>query len=104
MQAAALLVLIMVLAIACAVSLYVLDRVRRREVLFRWASDNGFRLVKFSQPLVEATPFPMAWSKSIHVFKIVVADANGSERTGFVRLGDVWRGLSSSRAEVCWQQ
>ncbi len=95
--------LVMVLAVACAVGLYVMDRVRRREALFRWASMNGFRLLKFSQPIVEATPFPLTASKSQHVFKILVADAEGHERKGFVRLGSIWRGLSSPQAEVRWQ-
>lgn len=94
---------VFVLAAACAVSLYVLDRVRRREALFRWASSNGYRLLKFGQPLVEATPFPFTLSKSQHIFKITVADSTGSERAGYVRLGGFWRGLSSPKAEVRWQ-
>ncbi len=95
-------ILVLVLAVACAVGLYVMDRVRCREALFRWASTNGFRLLRFSQPMVEATPFPFTPSKSQHVFKIVVADAECRERNGFVRLGDVWHRLSLSNAEVRW--
>ena len=83
--------LVLVLAVACAVGLYVMDRVRRREALFRWASINGFRLLRFSQPMVEATPFPFTPSKSQHFFKIVVADSEGHQRKGFVRLGDLAR-------------
>ena len=47
-------------AVLLFVTLYWLDRVRRREALFRWASKNGYRLVAFGQPiLTEASPFPV---------------------------------------------
>jgi hypothetical protein len=95
--------LLLLLVIACPVTLYLLDRRRRREALFQWATVNGFRLLRFSQPLVEATPFSLTPSNSQHVFKIIVADSEGRELAGFVRLGDMWRGLSSSQAEVRWQ-
>jgi hypothetical protein len=78
--------IVFVLAVVCAVVLYVLDRIRRWEALFRWASVNGYRVLKFSQPMVEATPFPITPTKSQHVFKVVVADSEGRERQGFVRL------------------
>ena len=98
-----LLVLVSVLAVACVVSLYIMDRIRRREALFRWASANGYRLLKFAQPMIERTPFPFTPSKSQHVFRITVADSTGCEREGFVRLGSIWRGLSSAKAEVRWR-
>ena len=93
-----------VLAVVCAVSLYAMDRIRRREALFRWASANGYRILKFAQPMVERTPFLFTPSKSQHVFKITVADSAGRERNGFVRLGGIWRGLASAKTEVRWQQ
>ena len=51
------------LAVALATSFYAMDRIRRKEALFRWASTNGFRVLKFSQPIVEATPFRFTPSK-----------------------------------------
>jgi hypothetical protein len=95
--------LVFLLAVACAVSLYVLDRVRRREALFRWASEHRYRIVKFTQPMVENTPFRFTLSKSQHVFKVTVTDPVGRERNGFVRLGGFWRGLASDQAEIRWQ-
>ena len=48
-------------AVMLFISLYWLDRVRRREALFRWASRNRYRLVSFGQPiLTEASPFPFS--------------------------------------------
>lgn len=91
-------------AVLLAASLYWLDRVRRREALFRWASDSGCRLLAFKQPaLTELSPFPLSVSKSQQVFRVEVQDGQGSRRSGWVRLGGVWRGLASRRAEVRWE-
>ena len=86
------------------VSLYWLDRVRRREALFRWAAENGYRLISFRQPiLTEASPFPVSASKSQHVFRVNVEDRLANRRSGWVRLGSAWRGLRSRAAEVSWE-
>lgn len=58
MITSALVAAVMILAVAVAVSVYIIDRVRRKEALFRWASDNGYQVLRFSQPMVETTPFP----------------------------------------------
>lgn len=90
-------------AVLLAVSLYWLDRVRRREAVFRWASESGYRLISYQQPvLVEASPFPVSWSKSQHVFRVEVEHSDGSRRTGWVRLGSAWRGLAARTADVRW--
>jgi hypothetical protein len=86
------------------VSLYGLDRVRRREALFRWATGNGYRLISFGQPIItEASPFPVSASKSQHVFRVEVDDRLGNRRSGWVRLGSAWQGLMSRAAEVRWE-
>jgi hypothetical protein len=90
-------------AVLAAVSLYWLDRVRRREAVFRWASASGYRLVSYRQPVpTEASPFPISWSKAQHVFRVEVEDRDGSRRSGWVRLGSAWRGLTSRAADVRW--
>jgi hypothetical protein len=91
-------------AVLLFVTLYWLDRVRRREALFRWASRNGYRLVTFGQPiLTEASPFRFSASKAQQVFKVEVEDGLGKRRSGWVRLGDAWRGLAADRADERWE-
>jgi hypothetical protein len=91
-------------AVLLFVSLYWLDRVRRRKSLFRWASESGYRLVDFGQPIpTEASPFPLSASKSQQVFWIEVEDRTGNRRSGWVRLGSMWRGLASRSADVRWR-
>lgn len=90
-------------AVLLAVCLYWLDRVRRREALFRWASAGGWRLLAYGQPaLTELSPFPFSASKSQQVFRVEVEDRQGKRRSGWVRLGSAWRGLASTRADVRW--
>ena len=84
--------------------LYWADRMRRREALFRWASASGFRVLSYRQPLLtEFSAFPLAGSKAQHVFHVEVEDCRDQARkSGWVRLGSAWRGVSSSTAEVRW--
>ena len=99
---------IVILAIAApavflAAALFWLDRVRRRESLFRWASENHFKLLAYRQPFpVEASGFPFSLSKAQHVFKIEVESNDGRHRAGWVRLGSAWLGLTSHKTDVKW--
>jgi hypothetical protein len=90
-------------AVFLAAVLYWLDRVRRRESLFRWASENHFKLLAYRQPFpVEASAFPFSLSKAQQVFRVEVESNDGRHRAGWVRLGSAWLGLSSHKAVVKW--
>jgi|GEM_PF-2220100 len=96
---------IFVPAALLAMTHYCLDRVRRREALYRWANANGYRLLRFRQPvLTEASPFPLALSKAQHVFHIEVEGRRCQRQSGWIRLGAAWRGLASNKAEVRWDK
>ena len=83
--------------------LYWAGRIRRREALFRWASNHGFKILEFRQPaLSELSPFRFTASKAQQIFQIKVQGTDGNERSGWIRLGSVWRGLASDNAEVRW--
>jgi hypothetical protein len=63
--------------------LALLDRVRRREALFRWASANGYRLLSFKQPILsEASPFPISASKTQAFFRVEVERGAGLRPAG----------------------
>ena len=89
--------------IALAVVLYLYDRIRRREALYRWACSQNLNLLSAQQPLLtEASAFPISLSKAQHVFRVHVETKDGNRRSGWVRLGDAWRGLGSTNADVKW--
>jgi hypothetical protein len=89
-------------AVVLAASLYRLDRVRRREALFRWASAGGYKVLSYRQPvLTELSPFRLSVSKAQAVFRVEVECVEG-RKAGWVRLGSAWRGVASNAAEVQW--
>jgi hypothetical protein len=100
---AVILLAIAIPAFLLAASLYWLDRLRRRDALFRWASASGYRLLSFKPPfLSEASQFPISASKAQPIFRVEI-ESNEGLQSGWVRLGSAWRGLSSDVAEVRWK-
>ena len=94
---------VIVLGLLFAIPLYRMNRARRREALARWASDNGLKVIASRQPWIsEASPFWFSRTKAQCIFQVTVEDAKGTRKAGWVRLGSVWRGLASPRAEVRW--
>ena len=89
--------------IGLAVGLYLLDRSKRKESLYRWASDSGLKLLTYRQPfLTEMSAFPFSLSKSQHVFRIQVETPDGEQQKGWVRVGSAWLGLASAKTDVKW--
>ncbi len=85
-------------------ALYWAGRRQRKWALARWASSHGLTIVRCEQPvLTELSPFPVTASKAQQIFRIIVQDVHGDQRSGWIRLGSVWRGLASPRVEVRWQ-
>ena len=98
-----LMIAVMLPAVLLAASLYWIDIVRRRECLYRWASNEKLKLLAFRYPLLtEASAFPFSISHSQHVFRVEVETDDGVRHFGWVRIGSPWLGLSSSRADVQW--
>lgn len=92
-------------AVALAVVLYWVDRIRRREALYRWSASHGYKLLSFRQPLVtEASAFPISASKSQQVFHVDVESADGKRRSGWVRFGSAWLGLASNKVDTRWDK
>lgn len=90
-------------SIVALITLYWSGRIRRREALFRWASNHGFKVLQFGQPVLsELSPFVFSGSKAQQIFRIKVQDTEGQTHSGWIRLGSIWRGLSSEKAEVRW--
>lgn len=82
---------------------YFAERARRRKALFQWASDSGLEILTYRQPLLtELSPFPFSGSKAQCVFYFEARESSGARRSGWVRLGDMWRGLGSKVADVRW--
>ena len=73
-----------------------------RRKLERWARTNSLRLLDFS-----GAPFwrgPRAWRRTDDQedYRVVVEDADGRRRTGWLLYTSRWRGLGPQKVEIRW--
>ncbi len=77
---------------------------RARAAVRSWAERQELKLHKLSLRLARRGPFLWGTSRAQHVFRVVATDPQGQRRSGFVRVGDTWRGVLTPRIEVRWDQ
>jgi len=80
---------------------YTLTSTRSEKILAKWAHDNGYQILDYQPKLLNRGPYMWA-SKSQIIFRVAVEDAEGTQRTGWVRCGSYWGGILSDEAEVKW--
>jgi hypothetical protein len=76
---------------------------RGRSLLNRWATDNGFQILHSEMRTLLVGPFTLTSSRNQIVFFVRVRDRTGQERSGWVRCGSFWFGISSDKSEVEWK-
>jgi hypothetical protein len=79
------------------------NRVTRRR-LERWAQERRLRLVEFKT--APAWSGPRAWFRTENQEDhfVVVEDAAGNQRTGWVLFSWSWHGLGPKKVEVRWDE
>ncbi|WP_052573963.1 hypothetical protein [Haloferula sp. BvORR071] len=75
---------------------------RGSELVYGWARENGYRLMRADRCLFSKGPFFWGTSKSQIVFRVVVQDTDGMQRSGWVRCGSWLGGLLSNKTEARW--
>lgn len=76
---------------------------RSRDVLDHWAQSHGYRIIEANYSHLKG-PFFWTSSRGQSVYRVVVEDANGQRRTGWVRCGSWLWGIWSDTAEVRWDE
>ncbi len=76
---------------------------RSRSILRKWAAWNGLQILSFKRAFWTGAFNPFATSRSQVVFWVRVRDGAGNDRSGWVRCGSFWGGLSRTQAEVKWE-
>ena len=78
-----------------------------KTILRRWAGENGFQIISFEQRYLFFTgPFKW-WSngRGQFVYRVVIRDRDGHERSGWVRCGSYLGGvLFNNDVEVRWEE
>jgi hypothetical protein len=76
---------------------------RTEEILNKWAQDNGYVILEQKHEFWNG-PFFWSTSKGQEVYYVTVRDKADVIRSGWVRLGGYWWGLSEDKAEVRWDE
>ena len=75
---------------------------RSSSLLHQWAANNGYHIVRQDYRIFAKGPFFWTSTKGQTVYYVVVEDAAGARRSGWVRCGGWWLGLLSDHVEVRW--
>jgi hypothetical protein len=75
---------------------------RSSSLLHQWAARNGYHLIRQEYRTFFKGPFFWTSTKGQTVYYVVVEDARGNKRSGWVRCGGWWLGLLSDNVEVRW--
>ena len=75
---------------------------RADEILQRWATANGFKVISAEKRFLRTGPFFLRSTRGQFVFRIVVEDQSGTKRTGWLRVGGWMAGVLSDKAKVIW--
>lgn len=81
-----------------------LGYLRPVSVLGKWAAKNGFGLLKYRQLWFSVGAFDWTETSRLQtVFLVAVRDLQGSDKSGWVRVGSWWWGaLFGDKADVVW--
>ena len=73
--------------VAIIVALTCWQHSKANEILHRWAQAEGFTLISAEKRYLRTGRFFFNHSRGQFVFRIVVRDAAGAERSGWLRVG-----------------
>jgi hypothetical protein len=68
----------------------------------RWAGDNGMKLLEFSGALFYQGPRAFRRSDNRFTFRVMVEDAAGGVRSGWLTFGSSWSFWPAGDPEVHW--
>ena len=78
------------------------QHVRADEILRQWANAAGVQIVSAQKRYFRTGPFFLMHGRGQFVYRIVVRDLAGAERTGWIRVGGWWVGVLSAKTAAIW--
>ncbi len=80
---------------------YALMKTRSQQILSQWAADNGYQILELHPKIFNRGP--VFWSTKMQaIHRITVQNAQGKQRSGWVRYGNALQGVLSDKVEVKW--
>jgi hypothetical protein len=75
---------------------------RSRELVEKWAAANAYSITAIERRYLRAGPFFWRRGRGHEVFHVVVHDARGQQRSGYVRTGGWFLAQFSEQVAVSW--
>jgi hypothetical protein len=75
---------------------------RANEILHHWANNEGYTLISAENRYWRTGPYFLNHYRGQMIFRIVVRDSEGRERSGWVRIGSWFAGVFSEKTHVTW--
>ena len=96
-------ILLVLVFLACGVGMTMWTFSRSRELLDRWAEDNGYQILSSEFRWLRRGPFFWTSSKGQMTYYVVIRTADGRTRNGWVRCGGFFWGLLRDKVEERWE-
>ena len=74
---------------------------RANEIVRQWARSSGVELVSAQKRYLRTGPF-LLYARGQFVFRVVVREHTGTERSGWLRVGGWLAGVLSNKTEIVW--
>ena len=87
---------------AAVLLMLVIGRSYWRRRVARWAAEGGLKLIEFDGARFYQGPRAFRRSDNQFVFHVVVEDASGHVRTGWLTFGSYWSFWPAGDPEVRW--
>ena len=95
-------VILIFAVVILAIVAFTWHRSRSQSMLEQWAKENGLRILSSERRFWRRGPYFWGTSKGQDVYYVVVEDAAGQTRSGYVRVGSWILGMLSYNARVVW--
>jgi hypothetical protein len=76
---------------------------KAQSIIHKWAYENGYSLLSARYLFLFRGPYSFISSWFNMVYHICVIDKNGTQKEGFIRLGNWFIGLFSGKIKVTWK-
>jgi hypothetical protein len=74
---------------------------RANEIVRQWAQRSGVELLSAQKRYLRTGPF-LLYARGQFVYRVVVRDHDGADRSGWLRVGGWLAGVLSHKAEIVW--
>ena len=91
-------------AVALSVGWLAYRRYRGSALLYRWAQDNGYKILQRQYRWFLRGPFWWALGSNYAVYYVTVADRKGKKKSGWICFGGWFWGLASDTVDVRWEE